>query len=133
MEQDYEKLMGLVEEVQSILAQGSSLQELKFPGKPKGKSKNVHNPFRGLKAGKKIIGKSGAKGFGHRTVARKGKWACKCANYWCGCRSADGTKKTVRIDRAYKKKYNDAYRKWRSSPAGQRTFKSKASAFKPKN
>jgi len=131
MEQDYETLMGLVEEVQHILEAGKGAT--RFPPKPKGKSRNRHNPFRGLKPGKHVIGKSGAQGFGHRKVKRTGGWRCKCANYTCGCTGigADGQaiKKTVNIKKGYKKRYNKAYRAWRSGK-GKAHFKGGKSPFK---
>lgn len=48
-----------------------------------------------------------------RNVSKKDDWDCKCGNYRCLCRSGK-RKKTVRINKAYKKAYNKSYKRWRS-------------------
>lgn len=118
---DYEKISALVEEVRGILDEAS------FPKKPSGKSKNVHNPFRWLKKGKKLG--PGPKKRIHRPAKY---WACKCRRYSCRCTGKKGEKKVVNIARDYKNSYNKLYRKWRSSPSQRKRFKygGKASPFR---
>jgi len=45
------------------------------------------------------------------------KWRCKCSNYTCKCVGLgdnSGTRKIVRINRAYKRRYNAMYKPWRT-------------------
>jgi hypothetical protein len=54
--------------------------------------------------------------FGQREVGRKDDWKCKCSGYVCHCSGTGdnkGAKKTVKIKRNYKKRYNKAYKAWR--------------------
>lgn len=41
-------------------------------------------------------------------------WDCKCANYQCKCKNADGGSRTVKIDKGYKSAYNAEYKAWRA-------------------
>jgi len=43
------------------------------------------------------------------------EWDCKCSNYTCQCKGKEGRKKTVKIDKGYKKVYNSEYKKWRQA------------------
>lgn len=129
MENEYENIMSLVEEVKDIL-EHSELSEKAFPAGWKGpksfkKSKNRQNPFSGLKAGKRVIG-PGPKG---RTLRKAIKWACSCRGTAkggsmsvCHCLGRDGQTKTVRIGKAYKNTYNAKYRAWRKRPKQRKRF-----------
>jgi len=48
------------------------------------------------------------------TLAKADQWDCTCNNYVCSCKGAEGQKKRVQIDRAYKAAYNREYRAWRA-------------------
>lgn len=117
---NYSEIMGLVEEVRDILEGVESLEEAKSASK--------HNPFRWVKKGKPI-----GVGPRKRKMKARGFWKCKCSSYSCNCRGIDGpvkgTKKKVRIDRAYKSKYNQVYAKFRKKHAS-RYAPGKASVFK---
>jgi hypothetical protein len=41
-------------------------------------------------------------------------WNCKCANYKCACKGPEGKKRTIVIDKGYKKAYNKEYKAWRA-------------------
>jgi hypothetical protein len=56
-------------------------------------------------------------------------WSCKCGNiYTAGCKCiasgkgpkcpSRGTEKDVHVDKSYRKRYNDAYHKWRGEQGG---------------
>jgi hypothetical protein len=47
------------------------------------------------------------------TNAEVPEWKCKCSNYSCQCTGKEGRKKTVKIDKGYKKAYNKEYKAWR--------------------
>lgn len=69
-----------------------------------------HNPHRRWK--KLGVGPLGGSG---PDQARR--WKCKCSNYVCKCIGIGdntGAKKTVKIGRAYKQRYNDVYKPWRA-------------------
>ena len=63
-----------------------------------------HNPFKN----KKNLG-PGPRGRKHKAA---GKWACKCANYECTCRTKKGKrrKKIILISPSYKEAYNAQYK-----------------------
>lgn len=117
---NYSEIMSLVEEVRDILGGEEVLDEAKGASK--------HNPFRWVKKGKSI-----GVGPRKRTMKKRGYWKCKCSSYSCNCRAVEGpdkgTKKKVRIDRAYKTKYNKQYAKFRKKHAS-RYAPGKASVFK---
>jgi len=52
--------------------------------------------------------------------AKASKWDCKCKNYKCTCTDDEGNKKSFKIKKGYKKKYNREYKghmpykRWRS-------------------
>ena len=142
MENEYENIMSLVEEVRDILESSEELQEkAKHPKGWKGpksfsKKMQAQNPFKGLKKGKKTIGTG--PGPRKRKLTRRAYWACNCkgtkktggAMSVCHCLGKEGEHKTVTIKGAYKNAYNKRYRKWRKT---QKKFKGgKASPFKPR-
>ena len=110
---NYEELRGLVEEVKDLL---STIEEADAKGKF-AKAKSQHNPFRWVKKGKAIG--PGPRG---RENRKKGYWSCKCAGYRCLCKGSEGERKRVVIGRAYKQRYNVAYRKWRAKHAARYTY-----------
>lgn len=126
-----DKIKSLVEEVRGILhldtrrgdeaarealyAEAAAAVEAEIfaeaDAEPKGKFKkgSAHNPFKTAKK----LGPTKIKGVAGRVLTKRGYWSCKCANYRCKCKGSEGERKTVVIGRAYKKKYNALYRKWR--------------------
>jgi len=52
------------------------------------------------------------------TNAKTGNWTCKCANYKCACKGPEGKKKTVVIEKPYKKAYNKEFKAWRKAQKG---------------
>lgn len=48
------------------------------------------------------------------TNTKTGEWDCNCNGYQCQCTHDDGSKKTIKIKRGYKQKYNKQYKKWKS-------------------
>lgn len=128
--ENYESIMGLVEEVRDIL----SLHEAKkkkaahpADADPEGHKKVVmgkfkkatpHNPFKRLKKGKAL----GAGPRGSTTVPgkKRGRYRCRCHSYKCLCRDSETKKiKTVKIEKGWKNTYNIAYRKWRKKHANK--------------
>lgn len=85
--------------------------------KGKFKARTPHSPFKRMRK----IGpaKTGVAKPTRRTF--RGYWKCrkKGKNVQL-CIGSEGERKTVRIEKGYKKRYNKAYRKWR---AGQSKFK----------
>lgn len=84
--------------------------------------KKKHNPFkRKSSIGPAVYGgwvRKGQPFFGWKKMAttpESGGYDCECSNYRCTCTREDGKKITVRIDRAYKKAYNKAYRAWQKT------------------
>lgn len=55
-----------------------------------------------------------------RRFKEKLKWACRCKDYVCRCRGEGGLRKTVHIDRAWKKSYNQEFKRWRSMMPSKR-------------
>jgi hypothetical protein len=124
--------MGLVEEVRDILDLHEKMHHMtkKSLVKKFGKS-TPHNPFKNAKGKKRLGGtsKKVARLRGPSTTTPgkyRGFWRCRCSDYNCHCvgKTAEGkeVEKHVRIDKAYKKKYNAAYRKWRATPKAQKAL-----------
>lgn len=130
--------MSLLEDLQSLLQESTVPEELDEAAKRKSKkqaaaskkgrgkdlekkarekrhsrSKEVvkkrgggHNPFKT----KKKLGP----GPRHGTNSESKHWKCRCASpYKCLCRSADGHRKVVTINKGYKHDYNKDYKAWR--------------------
>ena len=70
-----------------------------------------HWPFRHTKSRQGGPNKE----FDIRGDSRADDWECTCSNYKCSCKGIGdnkGAKKRVRIPKAYKKRYNKAYKAW---------------------
>ena len=66
-----------------------------------------HDPFKdSSKAG------PGPRG---QTMKKQDNWRCKCKDYECTCTGTGDAakKKTVEIDKRWKKKYNREYKRWK--------------------
>ena len=130
-----ERLKGMVGKIRGLLAAPSKIQEgrdaeydqvatevanlfeadpLGFDDKVKGKFKKgtAHSPFKRAKK----LGPTKVKGVKGRVHTKKGYWSCRgMGPYRQMCKGSDGERKLVVINRAYKKRYNAGYRKWRAS------------------
>lgn len=79
--------------------------------------RSAHWPFKR----KNKLGTTGTPKFGPppgdtRSVKKADDWVCKKkGKYVQLCRGPEGQKKIVKIDKAYKKGYNAAYRAWKAS------------------
>jgi len=79
--------------------------------------KSPHNPF----SHQDTIGTTNTKKYGPppkgtRSVSQTDDWVCKKKGpYVQLCKGPNGRRKIVRIKKGYKKKYNKAYRKWKSA------------------
>jgi hypothetical protein len=71
--------------------------------------KGDHRPFKTAKS----IGPGPRHGWAHGTKHHKRDyWKCKCSNYKCKCKGAEGEKKTVNIDPGYRSDYNAQYKQF---------------------
>lgn len=48
------------------------------------------------------------------TNKKTDNWNCNCSNYRCQCKGPEGAKRTIVIDKAYKRAYNQEYKSWRA-------------------
>lgn len=88
--------------------------------------RSAHWPFkRKSKLGKTGVPKFGPPPSSTRSVKKQDDWVCKKkGKYVQLCRGPEGQKKIVRINKAYKKGYNAAYRAWKASKTAKKSKKS---------